>query len=254
MAGKCAWAVRIGVLAIAALTGCDGGNTTTTGGDAGAGGGGGGGAPEGGGGSGTTTTSTASMSTTTTTTVDPCAGEIEGFMPEWKPSEGLHQGVCDQAQIDGFFTACVLPGSTQAACDTFGMANGPCVQCAVSAPDDATYGPMTLYPDQKLIYENPGQCVSEIEMDPSDSSCGAKVFTVIQCAVSACAQCTDVDFNTLLACLNAAEAGDCKPHADERDACLADLMTQGIDVTQCFQGNADFSTYLKSLTLLFCGP
>lgn len=240
------WAVMV-----AAAGGCDGGSSTSTGGDGGTGAGG----DTGGGGSTSTSTGgTTSTTSSTTSAVDPCAGVIEGFVPEWKPSEGLHQALCDEAQVNAFFAACLEMGATQETCNAFTMENGACAGCIVSAPADEKYGPITLYDEIQLIYENPGQCVSEIEGDPSDKSCGAKIFSTIQCSVAACSECKDVAFNTLLQCLTDAEKGSCKSFAGERDACIAELQADGVPIEPCLYPGGDFYAYIKSLSILACGP
>lgn len=248
--------IACALIVAAGAAGCDGGSST---GDGGTGGStaGSGGTTASTGGTGGATTSTGGTGGTTTSSTDPCSGVIEGFVPEWKPSTGLHQNLCTEAQITDLFAACIEPTGTKEDCDAFLMgdpANDACRKCVVSGPDDPEYGPITLYPDLVLIYENPGQCVSELEGDASDASCGAKVFSVIQCSVAACSECVDVDFDVLLQCLSDAEAGSCKPFADERDSCLAELPGKGIDASPCLYPGGDFYAYIKSLALLGCGP
>lgn len=257
--------IVIAAAAVGALSaGCGDGETTGAGAS---GGGEGGSGASGGGGAGgettgsTTSSSSSSSSTSTTTTAPPgpCDGVIEGFTPVWKPSEGVHQSLCTEAQITDFFAACIEQGAAEADCNAFTDApeNAACAMCAVSAPDDAEYGPMTIYETPQVLYENPGQCVSEIEMDATAESCGAKIFFTIQCQVTACAECME-DFNTLLGCFDAAKAGSCKPHADAEAACVADLTGQGVDIDVCLPptsgGNAAFYKYLRDMTLFHCGP
>lgn len=247
--------------ALSAGCGDDGSATTGSGGSGGEGGSG----ASGGGGAGgettgsSTTSSSTSSSTTTTAPPGPCEGVIEGFTPVWKPSEGAHQNLCTETQIADFFAACIEANATEADCNAFNDVpeNAACSMCAVSAPDDAEYGPMTIYEMPAVLYENPGQCVSEIEMDATADSCGAKIFFTIQCQVTACAGCME-DFNTLLGCFDAAKAGSCKPHADAEAACVADLQGQGVNIDVCLPptsgGNAAFFQYLRDMTLFHCGP
>lgn len=251
--------------ALGAAAGCGGDETSTTGsGASGGGGSGGSGGAEGGGGSGGSATTSAETTTTTTTTTmpEPCEGVIADFTPEWKPSEGIHQGLCaDAQQIAELFAACLEPTASVAACDAFRAIpeNAVCSMCAISVPEDREYGPLTVYDMPVVIYENPGQCISEIEGDPSDASCGARVFFTIQCQVSACAKCEyGDDFGVLLKCLDAAKAGSCKAYADAEAECIADLQEQNVDIDVCLPptsgGNAAFYQYLKDMTLFHCGP
>ena len=248
------------------VVGCSGDGDTDSTGGGGSGGSGGGTSTGGGGGTSSTTSSTSSTtsstSTTTTAPPGPCEGFIEGFTPEWKPPEGSHQGLCaDEAQIAAFFTACIETGANEADCNAFTEAsaeNAGCAMCAVSTPEDEKYGPMTIYTMPQVLYENPGQCISEVEMDASDASCGAKVFAAIQCSVTACEKCEFSDFNDLLACLSAAEAGGCKSFVDAKNACVVDLQTAGAPIDVCLPptsgGNPAFYGYLKEMTLFLCGP
>ncbi|MEZ4310405.1 MAG: hypothetical protein R3F14_20380 [Polyangiaceae bacterium] len=148
--------VAIGSLVVAGAVGCDGGETTGPGGGGSGATGGGGSGATGGGGSGATGGGGTMMTTTTTTPNDPCDGIPEGdFVPEWKPSTGLHQGLCTEAQIDELFAACLEAGATQATCDAFLMdaANKGCSTCVLSASDASEYGPIVVYQDLNLLYE-----------------------------------------------------------------------------------------------------
>ncbi|MEZ4311783.1 MAG: hypothetical protein R3F14_27450 [Polyangiaceae bacterium] len=135
-------------------------------------------------------------------------------------------------------------------------ANKGCSTCVLSASDASEYGPIVVYQDLNLLYETPGQCISELEGDPSDASCGAKVYATIDCTVSACFDCGDMDYTALLKCLSTARQGYCKPYADAETACLADLAQNGLDVDVCLwdEQNEDYFVYAKGLSLLGCGP
>lgn len=187
----------------------------------------------------------------------PCAGTIDlsTFTPEWHPSSGLHQNQCDATQINDFFDVCVA--TTGAPCDVFveNPDNALCVACLVTGDAGAPeYGPFTAYLTPNVLYENPGQCLSVLEGNETETSCGAKVASAVQCTLEACALCVNVSFDTLVTCLNAAEAGDCKPLFAAKDACIADLATQGVPVEDCVQLDKPFLTFLKDLMTLGCGP
>jgi hypothetical protein len=171
------------------------------------------------------------------------------------PLDGLHQAICTDEEVDKFMDIC-LQNFDQAMCDMFQMDSGPCVDCLLSGPMDNKYGPMTVYEMPVVLYENPGQCISSIEKDDSDMSCGAKVFFDIQCQVTACAQCTyeDGEFQKLLDCFAAARADSCKDYADAADACTADLLAQNVAIDVCLPGDKNFFTYLTEMSKLFCGP
>ncbi len=251
-------AVLVGVF-VASSVGCGGDGASESGGNGGTtnstetGGGGGGGSTS-------STSSGGGQSTNetggTTTAPGACDGVITTFVPEWKPPEGKGQDLCTFLQVEDFFTACILPGANEADCNAFtqmSAENAACANCALSASEDEKYGPMTLYQDLNLLYENPGQCISEVEGDTTAESCGAQVFTTIQCAVAACSECKEVEFNTLLGCLDAAKAGSCKQYAEAEAACVAELKAAGVLIDICLPDGKDFTTYLKGLVNFMCG-
>lgn len=229
--------------------------STGAGGTTGSGGQGGGTTSAGGGGAtGGTTSAGGTTSTGGGSTGDPCAGEITGFVPEWKPSTGLHQGLCDDAQTEAFFDACIFAGGSSADCTAVTEAAPACAQCLLSDEGAPAFGPMTLYQNQSLIYENPGQCISEIEGDATSASCGAKVYAALACGIAACSSCIGVAFSVLLDCFAAAKEGDCSSFYAEGDACVADLKTQGLPIEPCIDDGSNFNAYLLALGKLGCGP
>jgi hypothetical protein len=165
----------------------------------------------------------------------------------WTPPRAINPTGCSDAQIAGYYAACLNGGS---GCSTFeGAANNTaCVKCINSLSTDSAYGPLIAVPNN-VVYANIGGCIALTTGDVSSTGCGAKAWEASECEDKACSDnCAGAQFADYQKCTNAAASGTC---ANEVKA-ECDLSDAG-SVAACNLNASTFQDLYTAITTVFCG-
>jgi len=165
----------------------------------------------------------------------------------WTPPRAINPSGCSDAQIAGYYAACLNGGS---GCSTFegAAANKNCVACINSQITDSAYGPLIAVPNN-VVYANIGGCIALTTGDVSSTGCGAKAWEASECEDKACSDnCVGAQFADYQKCTNAAASGTC---ANEVKA-ECDLSDAG-SVAACNLNASTFQDLYTSITTVFCG-
>ena len=166
----------------------------------------------------------------------------------WTPPRPINATACSDAQITGYYAACLNGGS---GCATFegATANKACVACINSNITDSAYGPLIAVPNN-VVYANIGGCIALVSGDVTATGCGAKAWMASECEDKACSDnCAGATFNEYQTCTNAAAQGTC---ANEEKA-VCDLSDAGNVTDTCNLNASTFEELYTSITAVFCG-
>jgi hypothetical protein len=166
----------------------------------------------------------------------------------WTPPRPINPTGCSDAQITGYFNACLNGGTT---CATFegASANTACVACINSQSTDSAYGPLIAVPNN-VVYANTGGCIALVSGDTTSSGCGAKAWEASECEDQACSDnCAGAQFADYQNCTNAAASGTC---ANEEKA-VCDLSDAGNITAECNLNASTFQALYTSIATVFCG-
>jgi hypothetical protein len=166
----------------------------------------------------------------------------------WTPPRPINPTACSDAQITGYFNACLNGGSN---CSTFqnAAANKACVTCINSNITDTAYGPLISVPNN-VVYANIGGCIALVQGDVTSTGCGAKAWEASECEDKACSDnCVGAAFADYQKCTNAAAQGTC---ANEEKA-VCDLSDAGNVTDTCNLNASTFQDLYTSITAVFCG-
>jgi hypothetical protein len=141
------------------------------------------------------------------------------FQPAWQAPEAWKQNVCSATQISGFYTACLTPPISGAACTAFVQANATCAPCLQSQDTDATSAAIVWHEQMKYWTVNVAGCIAEAMGDPSGTGCGAAYGAAIACRQSSCNACwaaqgTTATFQDFSDCETQAGATTCQTYAN----------------------------------------
>ena len=166
----------------------------------------------------------------------------------WTPPRPINPTGCSDAQIAGYYAACLNGGS---GCSTFeGAANNKaCVACINSNITDSAFGPLIAVPNN-VVYANIGGCIALVSGDTSSSGCGAKSWEASECEDKACSDnCVGAQFTDYQNCTKAAASGTC---ANEEKA-VCDLSDAGNVTAACNLNASTFQDLYTAITTVFCG-
>jgi hypothetical protein len=166
----------------------------------------------------------------------------------WTPPRPINPSGCSDAQISGYFAACLNGGS---GCSTFegATANKACVACINSLITDSAYGPLIAVPNN-VVYANIGGCIALVTGDVSATGCGAKAWEASECEDKACSDnCVGAQFADYQNCTKAAATGTC---ANEEKA-VCDLSDAGNVTAACNLNAKTFQDLYTSIATVFCG-
>jgi hypothetical protein len=166
----------------------------------------------------------------------------------WTPPRPINATGCSDAQIAGYYAACLSGGS---GCSTFegAAANTACVKCINSNITDSAYGPLIAVPNN-VVYANIGGCIALVSGDVTSSGCGAKAWEASECEDKACSDnCVGADFATYQKCTNSAASGTCA--TEEKAVC--DLSDAGNVTAMCNLNASTFQDLYTAITTVFCG-
>ena len=166
----------------------------------------------------------------------------------WTPPRPINPSGCSDAQIAGYYAACLNGGS---GCSTFegATANKACVACINSLSTDSAYGPLIAVPNN-VVYANIGGCIALVTGDTSSTGCGAKAWEASECEDKACSDnCQGAQFADYQKCTNAAAQGTC---ANEVKA-QCDLSDAGNVTDMCNLNAGSFQDLYTSIATVFCG-
>ncbi len=166
----------------------------------------------------------------------------------WTPPRPINPTGCSDAQITGYFNACLNGGTTCAAFEG-ASANTACVACINSQSTDSAYGPLIAVPNN-VVYANTGGCIALVTGDVTSSGCGAKTWEASECEDKACSDnCAGAQFADYQKCTSAAAQGTC---ADEEKA-ICDLSDAGNVTAECNLNASTFQDLYTSIATVFCG-
>lgn len=134
----------------------------------------------------------------------------------YKPTRGRHVGACSAADMAAINAAAAkdYPDVIAAV-----KASQACAACALSNPNDATWGPLVLDAKGQYSFTNWGACYEVV----SDAQCAKQQQEFFNCDVVACAKCS----------------------ANERQKCSDDVNASGGLCQQAFN-NSIFGTCTDS--------
>lgn len=151
-----------------------------------------------------------------------CTPQAPNRVPRWTPPTPFHQGVCTDAQVTAFLTACESAG--REACKAFVAANPACAACALNLEQSSVWGPLVVDDTESYAFLNRAGCVANRIGDTSASGCGAAEGRLDDCTRNACRGCLPLaspSADELGACtLAAADGEECrKERIDYRQKC-----------------------------------
>jgi hypothetical protein len=191
-----------------------------------------------------------------------CApGDVQTYVAKkYHPATAKYQGVCTQAQITGFYEACLVgPDASTSSCAAFmdpDASTGACAACILTPDSASAYGP--LIDHKGFITPNVGGCIELT--DPNGLTCAKAQQALLGCQLAACeALCPVHDLATRAqydACASTAAMAGCQAFANNA-ACAADsgVSTSSICLAPTFEafyyGVPDMN--VEGVVSLFCG-
>jgi hypothetical protein len=131
-------------------------------------------------------------------------------MTPWVPPAALHKNACTASQVQVMVECMFTSVGSNATCQQFfdSYANDNCLSCAISSQLSSKAGP--ILDDGQAYWTNPAPCMSALQGDSTNASCGAKWNLMVDCEVAACGHCSDADYWD---CVLAADKGVCAQYA-----------------------------------------
>jgi hypothetical protein len=176
----------------------------------------------------------------------------------WTPPRPPNPAGCSDAQIQGYFTAC-LPG-TSTSCMPWIGSNMDCYNCLFStAYKDSTFGPI-ISNGGGVVYANTGGCIALELGDTSSTGCGATTWELSECEDLSCSvNCplNNGDPNAFMeyqACTTDAETSTCDSYYTKYEACASGQIAEaGAALAPCNLGASTFQDLYTSIATVFCG-
>lgn len=171
----------------------------------------------------------------------------------WHASKPLHGRACTDVQAQ-LAARCYLSNeeSRTAACQQFVQdpQNGPCLTCAISAPDDPAHGPIVYSQQQGLGVLNFSGCVAGLTNDSTGAGCGGAYAQAQQCVSASCECASDKYFP---GCVLAARQTTCAKYMQVA-SCAAQALPacEGTGPTYFLSQGAYIPRAIE-LVRLFCG-
>ncbi len=182
--------------------------------------------------------------------------DTSGYTPtELKAPLGPMAGLCSDADISGFITACGISTGSQSACSAWqAMVSSTCLACILTPESSSEWG-LAVCATTSCAYNSAG-CIdlalNQVSMEQQaggTGSCGDVVQAAFGCEDYACSTCTGTDFTT---CVTSAVSNECASYAapltSMTGACAA--MDGSASETSCFPQT---DTDLTAMAELFCG-
>jgi hypothetical protein len=170
----------------------------------------------------------------------------EHFVPPNPPSS-----VCTTAQI-AMVVTCLTSNSPD--CTAFvspDAGNKTCIECMVSPPSAASYGPIIIDSTDNVDTLNVGGCIALV--DPCQMPCAYAATAVQQCHFAACASCplsTAAGLQAFNACSDVADTCSCLPESTANQACVSRMKTS--ETANCYPAQG-FATAAAFYGKVFCG-
>lgn len=182
---------------------------------------------------------------------------VSSFQPDWQTPETWKQGVCTATQISGFYSACLNPPISAAACQAFVQANGSCAPCLQSQDTDATSAAVVWHEQMKYWTVNVAGCIAEAMGDPSGTGCGAAYGAAIACRQDSCNACweglgTTATFQQFSDCETLAGGTTCQTYASAVPTKCGDLGKTTASVCMPSSSATAQDAYML-VAPLFCG-
>jgi len=143
---------------------------------------------------------------------------VASFQPAWQAPEAWKQNVCSMTQISGFYTACLTPPISSAACQAFVQANGTCAPCLQSQETAATAAAVVWHEQDRYWTVNVAGCIAQATGDATTAGCGAAYGAAIACRQSSCNACwqaqgSSATFQEFSDCESLAGSTTCQTYA-----------------------------------------
>jgi hypothetical protein len=193
---------------------------------------------------------------TGTTPMCPTPADVSGFTPPTKVHDyNAPQQKCTNAQIAGFYAACLDSNAPMGACTNWSNmasdaagSNKDCGACLVTSNTASKYGPVIA--GQGVVSLNIAGCLA----NAGAATCALSYEINDACVDAACEEQCPVSDNASFAkyqqCRTNAQNGGCKKYADKVDQdCPADAGA----VVTCTDF-ADFQAGFTAFAKIFCNP
>jgi len=170
----------------------------------------------------------------------------------WVPPITPNPTACSDAQIAAYFDGCLGPNQSTSACQAFttSAANATCLGCLITNQSASKYG--ALIAVGGVDYANTSGCIAILTGDSSNTGCGAKAESVLQCESLACGdQCPVKDnasFQQYTQCTGAADKSVCQTYVSAQ----CDLSDAGSVYATCLN-HSDFASFYAAIAPVFCG-
>jgi hypothetical protein len=185
----------------------------------------------------------------------PLPADVSGFVPQWKPPTGAHQGRCPPSMIDEYYQNCLAIG-TSAGCDAFGpaadAAHQACRRCLSRNFGDSVWGP--VIESTNKVETNQAGCI--FLLDPSSLDCAKAVEAAAECEHAACDPVCGAEnataFDDWIQCSATANACACQSLFAAAD-CVKQIAADAGAAAPCLVGQT-FQDFFVVTAGLFCGP
>ena len=184
-------------------------------------------------------------------TTDACPPkDMTNFQPHWVPPIPAHQGMCTQAQVDGFASACLGSSATMTMCNQFGVSYAACYGCLPTKSTASEYGPLVVYqfPGFDDDDVNIGGCIAAAQSDTSGTGCGGSVAASDECEREACNICGS--YPAFATCVEVATTGTCGSWVQAATTCGGALTGAAVE---CVPGTTGIALF-ESVATVMCGP
>ena len=182
---------------------------------------------------------------------------VSAFQPAWQPPEPWKQNVCTGAQISGFYTSCLTPPISEAACNAFVQQNAKCAPCLQSQDTDATAAAIVWHEQMQYWTVNVAGCIAQATGDATASGCGASYSAAISCRQQSCNACWQAQgqsatFQQFSDCESLAGATTCQSYAQDVPTKCGNLAMTAASVCMPSSSATAEDAYMQ-IAPLFCG-
>jgi hypothetical protein len=194
---------------------------------------------------------------TTSAPADCNPSAISAFQPVWQPPEPWKQNVCTATQISGFYTSCLTPPISEAACNAFVQENAKCAPCLQSQDTDPTAAAIVWHEQMQYWTVNVAGCIAEATGDATASGCGASYAAAISCRQQSCNACwvaqgQSATFQQFSDCESLAGATTCESFAEAVPTKCGNLAMTAANVCMPSSSATAQDAYMQ-IAPLFCG-
>jgi hypothetical protein len=187
-----------------------------------------------------------------------CApSSITGFVPKYKAPAAPNLTACTDAQLDGYYAACLLAPLDEKKCSDFKKTIGTCGTCLDTSDTDPAFGAVVWHDSDKYFTVNIPGCIAIKQKDTGDTGCGATYEALLQCRRASCETCLTgpaASFKKFSDCQRAAGSTTCEDYYKKETAACTTLST-GTPADVCIPpSGSTLKDAFNRIAPIFCGP